>query len=429
MDYSLLAKLISWIFPTKESRKAFRKICNEIEDDKKIPLVQEHYQKILQKLNEKKQKKIKVLFLVSECSKWHAQSLYDLMACSNLFEPVIALTLLTDVHKGFDNTRNDINENYQHFKAKGMNVVLAYQNNNYINLKDLGADVVFYQQPWGISKIQSPQYVSNFALTYYIPYYLPNYGVLDLDINLKFHKYLYKYYVLNKEWASFYGENSKVQNFCSVGHPQLDDYKNMQTSANSKNYIIYAPHYSIKHPLNDNPVDLSTFLDNGSLILDYAKKHSNLNWVFKPHPQLKYALLKIGLDENWVNNYYSEWEKLGTACYTDDYKNLFLNSKALITDSASFLIEYFCTGKPIIHLINFDSKVSPSIKSMKILDTLYKSYNNDEMLKIFNNILVNDNDYKKQEREDVLKKSQLIQNNASENIMKDLMQDLKGEVK
>lgn len=422
INYKFVSFLFSWIFPTKETRRVFRNLCNSIEDNKEIPKIFKRYKKIIKKLRNKKQ--IRVLFLVSENSKWKAQSLYDLMAKSEKFEPVIALTVLKGVHKGLDITRNNIEDDFNYFKNKGMNVIKAYQNNEYLDLKTFKPDIVFYQQPWDIADIQAPKVVSKFALTYYIPYYVNNYELQPIEYEQNLHKHVYKYYVLNKWWEEEYKRKSTLTNVYGLGNPILDNFKLNENNTDDKNYVIYAPHYSFDHELNKNPVNYGTFLDNGELILEFAQRHPEQNWVFKPHPQLKFALYKVwGKDK--TDKYYKDWEKVGLGCYDSSYIDLFLDSKLLITDCDSFLLEYFCTSNPIIHIVSEHCNAKVSDFSRKIFNTFYKVSNNAELSEQLNNILINNNDYKKELRIKTLNESNLTNNYAAQNILDDIKKDLR----
>lgn len=428
MNYKILSNLTSWIFPTKETRKAYRALCKSIEEDKTVLVVQKRYKKILSRLKNKKGK-IRVLFLISENSKWKAQALYDLMAQSNKFEPIIALTLMTEVHKGEDITRNNLEQDFKFFSSKGMNVVYAYKNGDYVNLKNFNADIVFYQQPWDISKKQFPEVVSKFALTYYIPYYVNNYELQPIEYDQFFHKLIYKYFVLNKWWEEQYKQKTTLTNVLGLGNPILDSFISKNKMNNDKKYVIYAPHYSVYHTKNINPVNYGTFLLNGKFILEFAKQHKNLNWVFKPHPQLKYSLLKIGFNINEIEEYYKAWEQIGECCYDSSYVDYFKDSKLLITDSDSFLLEYFCTQKPIIHLISSNCKINVSEFSKPIFETFYKVTNKEELIHSLNSILIDNNDPKKSERQIVLNNSNLLSDLASEKILQNIYEDLEIEVK
>ena len=69
----------------------------------------------------------------------------------------------------------------------------------------------------------------------------------------------------------------------NVFHQQLN-LKNHKEK--EKKYVIYAPHWSI----DDNRTNYATFEWNGKYILEYAKKHPEIKWIFKPHPSLKLRL-------------------------------------------------------------------------------------------------------------------------------------------
>jgi hypothetical protein len=421
INYKLISFLLSWIFPTKETRRAFRTLCNTIEDEKETPKIFKRYKKIIKKIAKKKQ--IRVIFLISENSKWKAQSLFDLMDKSEKFEPIIALTVLKGVHKGEDITRNNIDEDYNYFRNKGMQVVLAYEDNKFLDLKNFNPDIVFYQQPWDISKLQSPKEVSKYALTYYIPYYVNNYELQPIEYEQELHRFVYKYFVLNKWWEDEYKRKSNLNNVVGLGNPILDNFRQNNNHDKDKNYVIYAPHYSFFHELNKNPVNYGTFLENGELILGFAQEHKEYNWVFKPHPQLKFALYKVwGKDK--TDKYYMDWENIGLACYDSSYIELFKKSKLLITDCDSFLLEYFCTTNPIIHLISPKCSINPSEFSKNIFDSFYKVKTNEELFASLDEILIKNNDFKKESRNMALKKSNLLNSYAAQNIIDEILKDV-----
>ena len=135
-------------------------------------------------------RKIRVLFYVTENQKWCYQSLYDLLAKSDIFEPFVVVSLLTSVHSGNDSTRNNIEENYEFFKSRGMNVKYGYKDGAYINLKIFSPDIIFYEQQWGLPRIHRPYKLSRQALTCYCPYGLSLFNH-DEDYAENFNYYLY----------------------------------------------------------------------------------------------------------------------------------------------------------------------------------------------------------------------------------------------
>lgn len=434
MKYSHLAALTAWTIPNRNDRHRLRNLCKEIDSRKETKIIQKRYIKIMQKLRKKKVKK--VLFLINENSKWKAQSLYDLMASSDDFEPVIAITA-ADVQKNLPNDKKKqiIEDNLKFFKSKKMKVVQAFnpERNKAVDLAEFESDIVFYQQPYAIPKVQDINAVSKYALTCYIPYYLPSRINYELECDYIFHRELYRYYVLNNELKSAYKEHledseSYSDNICATGHTMLDYfYLNKNKEYISKDYVIYAPHWSIYNKkYNYNNINAATFDKTGKLILEYSKKHKEINWVFKPHPTLKTALMRIGMPMSDISDYYSEWESFAKCCYDSDYMDLFMKSKALITDCGSFLTEYSCTKKPIIQLISSHCNFVPYEFLRPVFDTFYTVKDNEKLTDVLDKILVNGDDTKKQKRENLPVLEELTSNYAALNILEDLRTAAKG---
>lgn len=423
MKYGILSFLLSWVFPTRQDRQRFRKFCEELDNRSKIKAAVKRYPHIIKKIKSNTAGKIKVLFLVNEISKWKTGSLYELMKKSERFEPVIGLTV-ADWQKRLSKKEKLklLDENYNYFTKQGMNCVFVWdkEKNKAMSLKNTGAEIVFYQQPWFLPKIQQPEAVSEYALTCYVPYFVPNYGILNMDC-LDFHKFLFRNYVLNKDWENIYRQYSGADNMKSVGHTMLDSFYLRKDEPVVENYVIYAPHWSIPCKSNKNDENYATFLWSGKLVLEYAQNHPEINWAFKPHPTLRHSLKKSNLftDEE-IDNYYREWEKIAKTCTNTDYTGLFIQSKAMITDCASFLVEYFCTGKPVIHLISDKCTARPPEPTMKIFNTFYPVHNKGEFFNQVDNLLNKNNDYKKEIRQKTMKELNLEGCYAAQNILTDL---------
>ena len=77
---------------------------------------------------------------------------------------------------------------------------------------------------------------------------------------------------------------------------------------------------------------------------------------------------------------------------------MFAGSDYLITDCISFLSEYLPTAKPVIHLRKDEQKQSFNNLVKMITDSYYKVYDNETLSKIFNEVIVNNNDYLKDKR-------------------------------
>ena len=82
-----------------------------------------------------------------------------------------------------------------------------------------------------------------------------------------------------------YAESLKV-----VGHPILDEILSKDKGSFTPKYLIYAPHWTVC----GNNLRYSTFDWNGKQILEFAKSHPKLNWVFRPHPLMYKFILTSG---------------------------------------------------------------------------------------------------------------------------------------
>ena len=390
-------------------RKKIEQNCNFIAKNKK---------KVLKKLKNKKV--LKVAFYVYDSCKWKCQTIYDEMVKNTRFEPVVIVT--KNAAKNLDNpsyqSKEEILETYNFFKNKKMNVELAYdfENGKYIPFERFAPDIIIYQHPWYVETSQGPVVCSKFALTAYVPYDIAT-TTLPLEYNLRFYQYIQNYYVINDKLKDFYSPlmDNKGKNLKAVGAPTLDVIKNIDSD---KKYIIYAPHWTINH---EKTIAYSTFKENGRFILEYAQKHPEFNWVFKPHPMLKKAII----DNNFMSieeteKYYSDWENLGKTCFNGDYFDLFNNSKLMITDCCTFLMEYFATGKPLIRLVSPNSGEF-NIITKNIIKHFYNVENLSELEKTLQTILIEENDELKIERE---KASSQYTQNATKNIIQDLLNQI-----
>ena len=89
--------------------------------------------------------------------------------------------------------------------------------------------------------------------------------------------------------------------------------------------------------------------------------------------------------------------KIDTVYTQGEYMDIIRSSDVMITDCASFLAEYLPTKKPLIRLINKDG-ISLNELGEKVSSEYYKSYDNDMLSQIFNEVVIKNNDYLKEKR-------------------------------
>lgn len=377
------------------------------------------YTYALNKIKEKytQNKKIRVGFLVSENSKWNAEDLYNELETNNYFEPVIIVTLHTSLHLSKDLNKTSLEENYNFFKNKEKRVIKAYdeKEHKYLPLKDFDIDILFYQQPWGVAEIQNVDEAAKTMLCFSYSYGLT---ILNGYVEVRpFHEKLFYYFIANEQTKKILKgmELKNLDNLNIIGYPKLDAYANLKKERSEKKTIIYAPHHSY-----NKGYLVGTFDFTGKEILDFAKKHQEYNWIFKPHPDLKRILCedkKYGAE--FAKKYYEEWDKIGTKYEKGNYFKLFINSDLLITDCISFLLEYMPSGNPLIRL---ERKRFENMSDLgkEILKGIYRVKNFKEFEQVFNQLIIENNDTLKEKRKEITKNVVGETFCASKNIVKEL---------
>ena len=423
INYEKIGLTLRLFFP-KHSKKIWD-FCYNKKIEQNCEYIKKNTKKVLKKLQKKKKKEpLKVVFSVYEACRWKSQTIYDLMLQDERFDPIIVVTRINAQKSSSSfQTVEEVLTTYNFFKNKKMNVFLGYDVNKekFIPLENFKPDIIFYTHPWSNYKTQGPVVCSKFALTYYIPYFLANTSS-SIEYNLRFHQYIHKHYVLNEVIKKYYYERQerKTKNMIPVGHPQLD-YFYLNNNEKERKTVIYSPHWTVK---DLNTIAYATFEWSGKFILEYAKSHPEINWVFKPHPLLyKQLILKKCMTKEEVDNYYNEWKSIAKYYDSGDYLGLFDESFAMITDCGSFLTEYLLTKQPVIHLVS-ETAVEYNDCVKKIVESYYQAHNIEELNQYLEDVIIKKNDFKKEERLKVLQELELEDNYCAKRILEDIIGEI-----
>ncbi len=391
-------------------------------------MIANHNHKAVLKRLKTKQTPLKVLFLVRENAKWTYTSLYEEMNKSKEFEPYVLVSVLN----GENNTQSSYEDNLKFFQSKGYNVIRGYDNNKYIDLKSLEPDIVFYDQPYGLPASYKPHFISKYALTCYCPY---GYDIIQDDITYMehFHQLLWKLFANANEAIEEYQKISinNAKNCFNSGYLKLDAYRQNYDNKISEYWkepekvkIIYAPH----HSFDNTSLKLGTFNKNGQLILELAKQNPETTWIFKPHPGLKYSLVKNKImTEQEVENYYKEWENLGNVYVSGDYIGIFKTSDLIISDCCSFKGEYLPSKKPFICPVRPDS-VKLNKLGEKIMSVYYQTKDNNELKNTFIELVKNGNDSLKEQRMNTADEVFDERESSATKIINHILEEIQSEV-
>ena len=388
-----------------------------------------NYKRQLERIrNKPKSEKIRVLFIVSEIAKWKEQKVYEQMESSGIFEPIVGLSAwnkqsglssseLEAVHTRAEAFFDRLGD--RHVRT----VRIESGEKVFADLREFNADIVYYTEPWSPCKGQTPWEVSKFALTFYTPYYVPNYGYLYQECHLPVQRCCYGYFCLGEAWKVIFEKSLRfvvhICQFVPTGHPALDYFSCVSSGQREGDKIIYAPHFSFYNVNSPDYIQLySTFDWNYKEILQYAKQHREFTWVFKPHPILRMWAQASGLmTKQEVEKYYNEWAKIGIVCEDGDYQKLFREARVMITDCGSFLTEFGATGKPVIHLKSSRNPRTPIQRMKGLYDTYYQVNNLDEMYGAFKMVIEECRDPNRDQRLVAVKNVGLCGVNASANIV------------
>ena len=373
-------------------------------------------------------RKLRVVFVIGDDCKWKGQMVYEAMLESRFYDPYIAPTVMD---LGW------IDDEKQPERLQKCRDFLAGKDNRLLDacdviegkamprpLREFSPDIVIYQQPWGMAEEQAPIAVSEYALTFYMPYYIAAIGETWNMHGAPLFKILYGHFIENEDFLRYFKSMETKWHVGSTmfpcGCPFREEIWRMAGCREKENCVIYAPHWSFENAEGNGKAGWSTFLTTGEPMLAFAKLHPEIKWIFKPHPMLR---IKLEESKVWskekIDAYYGEWEKLGEACYSGDYIPLFYRSRAMITDCLSFLSEYLILDRPLIRL---EPQKAPFVAppARKKFDAMYHVNDVTSMLETFDTVLVKNMDPMKETRHKVIHEIGLDRNDISIQIIQTL---------
>ena len=332
---------------------------------------------------------ITVLYVLSELSSWKTEMLFQAMMRHHRFHPIIGVSSLPN--------RPEVKQQLvDYLLIKGYEYVDLDAKKN--SIKIINPDLITYHKPYGCYS-EGHYYKDNLQ---YVFFGL-NYGFAiaknPVHQSHAMFDYCWQFYVENAEVAAWKKKvlGYRANNVCVTGVPMQDallenkeSFDDPWIDKTGKKRIIYAPHHSIKGT-NGEGVELSTFLDFGEPLLEFAKKYCNdITIAFKPHPNLYSKLVAIWGQER-TDSYYSTWKTLpNTLLVLGEYMGLFKYSDAIIHDSASFLLEYLYMNNPSMYLvIGEEDTITDGMYDYvkRAFDCYEKGHRKDEIESFIHNII------------------------------------------
>lgn len=307
----------------------------------------ERYRRVLE------QDVIRVVFQISNISKWKCQKLLELMREHPRFRA--SVWAVPEPYTSEEQQRRNLERTEAFFRKRGIPCLRHARLSDFV--AETSPDLLFPTEPY------LPYFAADFnegaekQLLCYVPYFMNNsnqgYAFNELLHNIAL------YFFCENEAIGKYAI-SRMDNGgrnVAVTGPVMGDLFQESRATNAPSVwrhtdfpspkVIYAPHYS----LGDD--HLGSFIHTGRIMLDIARQYAGrIQFAFKPHPSLYKALCDHpAWGKEQADAYYTAWRTLPNSQIEEgDYCNLFLQSDACIHDCGSFIFEYLYTEKPCMYL-------------------------------------------------------------------------------
>lgn len=314
-----------------------------------------------------KTKKINVVFVCHRPNVWGSlKSIYEECIKDDRFNVSIVaipckkqLPKLGLSHKVYESEGAE--EFYKNFSCNVINGY-DYQKGKWFNLKKLKPDYLFFQTPYNVIRPHkySSEIVSKYTKILYVHYAADfiGAGILEETNPIDYMKDIYTIFLQDKSHEKLVKEYLRSNNLniktVLTGFPRYDELDSLK-GIDSKNWnlprnknvkrVIWTPRWTTNEG-NCN------FFEYKDFLIEYAKKHSNFDFIFRPHPQAFLEWNATGeLPKAEAEKYKKEYSDCNNAKIDNqkEYLTTFYSSDFMITDISSIVAEYFLTGKPIIY--------------------------------------------------------------------------------
>lgn len=306
--------------------------------------------------------KINAIFVCHRPAVWGAlRSVYDALAANDHFNvTIVAIPNKKELPELWLNHEVYESEGAEDFWKEydcinGYN----YETKQWLDLKTLEPDYVFFQQPYNITRCKAyrSEFVSKYAKICYVSYFAPcQYGdlyneSLPRDF-LKDVSYIFTQNTVDDRYVRKLVKtaNGGMTKVCLTGYPKYDYAKEYAASYAEKKEkddlfrIIWTPRWTTNE-------GLCHFFDYKDKILEYCQSNPRIDLTFRPHPQ---AYLEWESTGEFIKEEREKYLKLFDESRnlhvdtTRNYYPLLYSSSCLLTDMSSIVFDYLLTGNPIV---------------------------------------------------------------------------------
>lgn len=321
----------------------------------------------------KEHERIRVVFICHRPSVWGAlKTVYEAFCKDTLFE-----TMMVTIPQRDDNQPDGyIDEGADEYFDQ-YNPIRGFDKGTkqYMNIKKLRPDIVFYQQPYDVMRekdYQSSQ-VKKYAKIGYISYFSTFPGALNDDIVLNTCYPMDFFGNISYFFSQNIGEDLHIKKLLSqkkitsphvylTGYPKYDNlpkYKSVSSTVwrlpmdETKFKILWTPRWTT----NENSCHFFAFKEHW---FEYCRREQYVDFVFRPHPQTWIEWEQTGeFTKEQKNKYFESIAQTDNMSIDEskEYLETFYSSDCLVSDVSSMVLQYLLTGKPIIYCHNPNSQI------------------------------------------------------------------------
>lgn len=300
------------------------------------------------------------------------QSIYEAAMADEKFSVHILAQPHIDNQQGLQGN----NPAYEFLSKKYQNVINAYNDEEWFDLRKLQPDYVFYTRPYTFQYYPdyNPKYVRQYAKVCFHPYSYDMDRIADFFI-------VYNYDFMQNVTFCFNTAEStrkrltRMLKITKKEYPQIHCIgfsrfdlikKELISNLNQKSErkcILWLPRWASGKKQGKKQSHFFLYVKN---FLEFAQNRNDVDFIIRPHPLMFANFISQGLyTQNDINDFYMKCKKLGNVHIDTEKSYLPSLKKAdiLFSDYTALLVEFFVTGKPIIYCDD-DSTFNDEMKKM-----------------------------------------------------------------
>lgn len=341
--------------------------------------------------------KIRVGFMCQYIPGWgKMEPVYNRLKEDERFEVFLLCVPLHIMNQELENKEDTTNDTYEYYVSHGYEAInTLVGKNQWLDLRTLNLDFLFFTRPYNN---YMPKQYSSHEVSKYTKICVLLYAFTQLEdtysstLNRDFFCNVYYYFAENthamqKNISHFKKRHRKgIQKSVCYGMAGMEDVLRGK-DAQSRSWefskqdfrVMWTPRWT-----TDSKLGGSNFFVYREALLDYAKGHLDMDFLFRPHPMMFENFIRTGeMTAEEVKEYKKKIEQMPNVSLDveKEYAATVWNSSVLVSDISSFMVEYFLTGKPILYCAsNMECELAENAK--ELVKGCYVVCNKEEMFRV-----------------------------------------------